>query len=409
MFPIPLILLTLTTVTYVSCVPPVIFVPGLGGSVLEARLESRSSYRDCKTNSDWYTVWFSETQVLTRYACFLQNIKLHLASNGSIVSDDGVYLRPKDFGGLDGVRYANKGTRDPVPVPYLETFVQAFLKKGYEAGVSLRAATYDFRKAGEADFLEDLFKKFQLLIEETAKLNDNQAVHLIGHSLGSPVVNYFLQTMNEQWVERFIGSATLIAAPLGGTPVAVQGSMMGPVFPYVPQQLPALVAPAVRTFPSILWMFPSQGTSEQHKIWGNTTFLETNDKNYTYKDIPQLLKDLNSTLLSSMLLKMESVRESGFKQPGKVPVMCMYANDSDTALTLKTDVVTDIGGKIVQHSKGDGTVNIQSLRICNTWSDQSKVTVKEYALGGSLSAHTDIVKKPQVIQDIMDYVNQNKK
>ena len=45
---------------------PIVFVPGLGGSVLEAQLSSRSKHRDCAQDADWYTLWFSEVQVLTR-------------------------------------------------------------------------------------------------------------------------------------------------------------------------------------------------------------------------------------------------------------------------------------------------------------------------------------------------------
>ena len=36
-----------------SKLTPVIFVPGLGGSVLEARLSNRSAHRDCSTTADW--------------------------------------------------------------------------------------------------------------------------------------------------------------------------------------------------------------------------------------------------------------------------------------------------------------------------------------------------------------------
>ena len=50
---------------------PIVFVPGLGGSVLEAKLGNRSKHRDCAKNADWYTLWFSELQVLTRVSCSL--------------------------------------------------------------------------------------------------------------------------------------------------------------------------------------------------------------------------------------------------------------------------------------------------------------------------------------------------
>ena len=50
-----------------NVVPPVVIVPGLGGSVLEAKLHNRPPSRDCATESDWYTIWASIVQGVTRY------------------------------------------------------------------------------------------------------------------------------------------------------------------------------------------------------------------------------------------------------------------------------------------------------------------------------------------------------
>ena len=68
---------------------PVVIVPGLGGSAMEAKLSGQSKrFRDCRTNSSWYTIWFSESQALARYDCFLRNIKLYRSKNAASSGDN---------------------------------------------------------------------------------------------------------------------------------------------------------------------------------------------------------------------------------------------------------------------------------------------------------------------------------
>jgi len=47
---------------------PVVIIPGLGGSTLEAKLQNRPAQRDCTTESEYYTIWASIVQGTTRYA-----------------------------------------------------------------------------------------------------------------------------------------------------------------------------------------------------------------------------------------------------------------------------------------------------------------------------------------------------
>lgn len=282
-----------------SVIAPIIFVPGLGGSVLEARLHNRSKHRDCASEADWFSLWFSEVQVLTRYDCFIDNVALSYdASTGSVKGPEGVEVRPKDFGGLAGVRYINSGSSDPIPAPYLKTFLQKFEGLGYKDGVNLRAATYDFRTSGTKAVLQAQFAALRGLVEETVATNSGVRAHLVSHSLGTSFVNIFLQDQDAAWTAKHVASAILMSPTNAGTPVAVQGAIMGPVFPYVPQRLPALVSPAVRTFPSILWMFPSEdGGGGGAPVWGNHTFIRTPSANYSIGNLDVLLRDMNATVL----------------------------------------------------------------------------------------------------------------
>ena len=49
-----LLMLLLSSVSpVVLAVQPIVIVPGLGGSVLEANINNRTAYRDCHTDSEW--------------------------------------------------------------------------------------------------------------------------------------------------------------------------------------------------------------------------------------------------------------------------------------------------------------------------------------------------------------------
>merc|ERR1711916_333451 len=280
---------------------------------------------DCATTSDWYTLWFSETQVLTRYECFLSNIMLSIDEQGELLDPKGVEVRGRDYGGMDGVNYANAGSPDPIPVPYLIKFTNALTKIGYTVGKSLRAATYDFRRAGQDTETKAMFARLQQLVEETYALQGNNPVHLVGHSLGCNFANSFLlHQVSSEWKAKYIASLVILSPPLAGTPVAIQGTIAGPVFPYVSQQIPALVAPAVRTMASIGWMFPH----EDETLWPrNLTFIETKKRNYTIADIPDIVAEMNSTVLTKLWPSLKVRHHDGFMPP-EVPVLALYANDS---------------------------------------------------------------------------------
>ena len=127
---------------------------------------------------------------------------------------------------------------------------------GYVRGVSVRAATNDFRAVGVPVVLDRMYARLRALIEDTCRVNNGSKVHLLSHSLGGPLANLFLNEMDGAWKKRYIAGHVMLSAPLLGSPVAIYAALSGPRYDFVPQFLPALVAPLVRTFPSIAWMWP---------------------------------------------------------------------------------------------------------------------------------------------------------
>ena len=403
-----LALLSLLAPASATTTPPLVIVPGLGGSVLEAKLHDRPKYRDCSTESDWYTIWASLVQGIARYDCFVQDLSLVPDPSGGpgVANFTGVEIRPRDFGGTGGIEYSNAGTSEP-PIAYMHALVQRLEAAGYVAGKTVRAATNDFRSAGVPEALDYQYALLRNLVEATSRMNGGQKVHLLSHSLGGPYANLFLTTfVSATWKRKYVASHIALSAPLLGTPVAIEGVLSGPMYDYVPQFLPQLVVPVIRTCPSIIWMFPSNLNGL--RVWGgpDNVFVRTPSTNYTMDRFQDLLKAVNATVLDAQWERMNARIAKSADDPG-VPVLCIYANDTktDMAISLPDDHF-DKKGEVVSWKWGDGTVPTVSLQACARWQD---ATVKQIQFGGSLAAHTEIVQNKEVIDDIIAWLTANGK
>ena len=62
-----------------------------------------------------------------------------------MVAPPGVKVRVPYFGNTTGIKYLDPCVSHPGE--YFATFVSALVSAGYEEGVSLRGAPYDFRRA----------------------------------------------------------------------------------------------------------------------------------------------------------------------------------------------------------------------------------------------------------------------
>ena len=383
---------------------PVVVVPGLGGSVLEAKLENRPPGRDCQQNSDWYTIWASVVQGAFRYDCFRDNLQLYLNSSTltGLSNYTGVHIRPRDFGGTGGIEYSNAGTGEP-PIAYMHSLVKTMEDKaGYVSGISIRAATNDFRIVGLDASLDFEYSRLQWLIEDTYKLNNGSKVHLLSHSLGGPLTNLFLTTyVSSTWKSQYIASHIMLSAPLLGSPVSIYAALSGPRYDYVPQFLPALVTPLVRTFVSIVWMWPRRDENGVNPWGDDTIFVQTPSRNYTLSSLKNLSKDIpGASILSNKWDEVEDRTRYSTADPG-VKVLCMYANDTKTDLSIATVDAFDKKGTTLRSTWGDGTVSLLSLNACSGWSD---VEVRPIQFGGTLAAHTEIVQSKIVIAKILDWL-----
>ena len=135
--------------------PPVVFIPGMAGSQIEARLDQTyvAPHWYCDQGSSdpkWKRAWFN----LVDYAfpsCVVSemHVSAEVGPSGNVTYSNarGVEVRAVDFGGVDGIKCL-----DPTFCSlssYFAPVIDALVAKGYVPGESLFAAPYDFRMAGD--------------------------------------------------------------------------------------------------------------------------------------------------------------------------------------------------------------------------------------------------------------------
>ena len=88
------------------------------------------------------------------------------------------------------------------------------VRRGYERGVSVRAAPYDFRYAPRSQAF--YFTQLRQLVEETWALNDRRKVVLVAHSMGGLYAAYFLSRQPAAWKDRYIKALVTLNTPWAG-------------------------------------------------------------------------------------------------------------------------------------------------------------------------------------------------
>lgn len=116
---------------------------GLGGSVLETKLENSVSPDGCAQSYDWKLTWTSIITFLTNQAkCVFHAIKLNYNSVlNRFDNNRGVSVRVKDFGGVHGIDYLDDGIFGSKPLfGYYGYLIEELKSIGYVPGKNLHGA-----------------------------------------------------------------------------------------------------------------------------------------------------------------------------------------------------------------------------------------------------------------------------
>ncbi len=305
---------------------PIILVPGIGASPLFARWNKPSSNSvqtvdptenfqqsdswSCNQVQDsWVQIWPPNIDGLASF-CWSDNIKVN-ASENKITNATGVNIVAQEIG---AVEFAND--------EYMSTLIEAFEAVGYQQGVNLFAANYDFRKIGDITEIDAWCLSLTKLIEKNCAMQENPAI-LIGHDLGAVVANYFLVNAVQEWKDRFINKFISVSGAFGGCPKALRAVLSGVSTPGNSRNFNV----AVKASSGLSLMLPNP------MIYGSEPIIQFNQLSYSSKDIPKMIESVSNE--AAKILKIsENVRDTSMKAPG-VEVHILGGSDLDTESSYK--------------------------------------------------------------------------
>lgn len=373
---------------------PIVFVPGDGGSQLEAKLnKTERIHYICELQSDWYDLWLNiHLLVPLAFDCLIDNMRLHYNfTTRKTYNTPGVEIRPTNFGSLDSVDYLDI---DRLPKTGYFAEVIAILEKnnGYIRNVDMVGAGFDFRKAPNE--LEIFFQNLTNLIELTYIKNNYKPVSLICHSMGCLNSFYLLNRKTQNWKDVFIKRLICLAAPFGGSVKAISAMLYGDNL-----GIPLLSSEKLKdlqsSFPSLMYLFPKEPTFSSDRI-----LIQSSEYNYTLKNFDLLFNATNMIEQREMWHDTKDIA-ANLTAPN-VELWCLYGSGIETPSLIVYDGDIKDGKYKEIEGDGDGTVNIESLRACESFQKYQDKPV--YTRQFDKTDHIDILRNDDAANFISQYI-----
>lgn len=396
---------------------PIILVPGLGASKIFGQwnktqtqavkqLDAFGNFEisekwKCRQNQpQWTELWFPENETGLSQYCWQDNTSVYLQNN-NIINSEGVITTVPHFGDLDFQ-----------PTNYMGTMIEALEALGYMKGTTLFGASYDFRKICSPDEMDAWKLSFKSLIERSVSLNRKKAI-LIGHSLGSTLVNYFLTTTDKEWKDRYIQSFVSFSGAFGGCPKALRVLLSGDSLPSKEEQ--KVVKYTTMNFTGLHWMLPSPA------IYGDIPLLHYRQVSYGSKDLPEIMKMADFPMAADIYTNLVGgIQAKSMEAPGVATYIMAGTNVNTESSYMYDDSLlndpvknypyyqTDKGNNnqfnYPQLNNGDGSMPKFALEFPLTWSNYQKEPI--HFRFYERAEHTKIMSMKEPIEDLLEVVKQ---
>lgn len=245
-----------------------------------------------------------------------------------------------------------------------------------------------------ADENEKYFEDLKELIETSYKENNDTPAVIVCHSMGCLFSLYMFGQHDQAWKDKYIRSWITIAAPFGGATESLHSILSGYNFDLPFSRNLSQFRGLQQSFSSLTFLLPNP------EVFGETTILRHNGKNYTAYDLPQILELTNRPSLYRMWLKSKDL--ISYEHPG-VEMHCIYGQSLSThAITVYDDESAFPDKPLILNGDGDGTVSTISAGACERWRKPSE----EKGLNFTLAVfdgirHSYMPKDPNVVRHIL--------
>ncbi|WIA41156.1 hypothetical protein OEZ86_004776 [Tetradesmus obliquus] len=270
---------------------------------------------------------------------------------------------------------------------------------GYAAGKNLFALPYDWRLDITAMDTTREMDRLAARISAAVAANCGKKAVLIAHSMGTLVTLGLLQNPRFQaWRQQNVKGFVALAPPFAGSALTVAQRVAGAERSQKNDWLDMLMGAsptldikwaAARGMPSSVMLLPTTPAFPADMVVATTP-----QRSYTVAQLPELLAATGDQQLVGMYSSVHTLDTLLAKGPiPGVDTFCIYGAKVNTTLawsygTVVANTRTKTGSPIAV-GKGDGTVNLRSLRECNRVTSADRVT----ELGGDIN-HGTVVTDP---------------
>ena len=389
------------------CKNPMVLVPGLGASVLDVLYEDsyEALHKICEPGerNQWSSgidrIWPSMADSFPDQVPGLREVKecrirdLALSydpETGLFSNAPGVQIKPRGWGCVNGisnlfrVKLGGRVLVHPTMSSVYERLIEYMTENlDYVVGQNLFGVPYDFRLVADQSYLDSYFADLKALIEQayekTASCESGpKRVFVASHSLGGPVLLYFLNThVDAAWKQKYVRAFLAISSPWTGSPKAYRTLLSGDAEGMPGDNLQFLAAEGLMG--GLLWMAPFREFHADKKfvaVAGQEYGLTEEDFKAVFADIAK--RPDQAHLLNQVI----APRGKTVGDPG-VLVACMYGTGLPTEAHFTYAGGSFDGDPVIdRHETGDGTVTLDVLEHCKEW---EQVVSQEYEGGEHLN------------------------
>lgn len=184
---------------------PVVLVPGIGGSILQAVNDKGQKERI------WVRLFAADHEFKSRLWSLFDP---ETGKTNSLDPKTRVEV-PEDRHGLYSCDILDPGLVVPLDtVFYFHHLIKKLLDWGYQEGTTLFGFGYDFRQSNR---LPEVMDKFKARLESAFESSGGKKVNIVSHSMGGLLVKSFLALHHDDF-EKYVNSWIAIAAPFQGAP-----------------------------------------------------------------------------------------------------------------------------------------------------------------------------------------------
>ncbi|KAK1432543.1 hypothetical protein QVD17_09440 [Tagetes erecta] len=193
---------------------PVLIVPGIAGSILNARDDETG-----KEERVWVRIWEADREFRAKLWC-----KFDPDSGKTLCLDPNISIVvPEDRDGLYAIDCLDPSMvigRDSVC--YFHDMINEMTSWGYQEGKTLFGFGYDFRQSNR---LNETMDRLAAKLDAIYTASGGKKIDVISHSMGGLLVKCFMSLHNDIF-EKYVKSWIAIAAPFQGAPGYVTSTLL---------------------------------------------------------------------------------------------------------------------------------------------------------------------------------------